>query len=272
MPHTLAVTKEFAGRLGEQTVIATLQLLGDPDANNVTETMPHGLRDKAAGQFNIMARRELRRSWALIVRSEPIVAAARATLEFEGALSKYLPTGDDDRMAKIDTSSVWSTLMKISGMLKSEHMRAPIRSSGRSGRPAMEAVRVLASLPAAMTATAYQEAIWLQVIRGLAHFRHGDVSFGRALYDARFHEIRLDRLLGAPNDALPALIEEAVDILASKNTHINMTDIVALALAPEGSDERNSIALKIAKDFVRGEWGPSKAAAASPQPATDAAA
>lgn len=94
---------------------------------------------------------------------------------------------------------------------------------------------------------------WVTIVAGLALTSPGGhmpaVSLGTALGEAKFHELRLDRLLSSEGAVRRSLLLRAVRFLLTKGQAFNWVD-AAMLLLSTGTTQEN-LRRRIAQDYYR---------------------
>lgn len=96
-------------------------------------------------------------------------------------------------------------------------------------------------------------AVALRAMATLADLYDPACRLGRALAEAGYAEMRLQRLLSCPADRLPVEVQTAARFLAAKKTATDYTDIVLLAVLdqPESAEQTRR---GIARDYFRTQY------------------
>lgn len=103
--------------------------------------------------------------------------------------------------------------------------------------------------PPDLQAPTWMLILWVLVMLGEAGHRP-DRPLGQALAEGQYAEARLERLLAAPEDLRPDLMQSAVRFLAAKGEGCNVAEIAAYLLTQD-PDKREALHRRIAADYYR---------------------
>ena len=80
------------------------------------------------------------------------------------------------------------------------------------------------------------------------------VSFGQALYDSGYSEVRLTKLLRASAEQLPTEVRSATQFVCSKQTRLNWTDVARLLFYAPDSEAGQRTRRYAARNYYSAEY------------------
>lgn len=147
---------------------------------------------------------------------------------------------------------VYATLNEIAAHLTPTD-KARLRSMSME-HPTLTYWEILAAVPDSFTTPGPCDDAWRVIVKALGHLEHGGPGLGRALADADYPTMRMDRLLAATGDALRGQVAEALRWLGATGTsRVRLSDAAVLMLADavSDSDADEYVRRSVALDYVR---------------------
>ena len=147
---------------------------------------------------------------------------------------------------------VYAMLSEIAAHL-TPNDKARLRSMSME-HPTLTYWEILAAVPENLTSRGPCDEAWRVIAKALGHLELGGAGLGRALADADYPEMRMDRLLAATGDALRGQVAEALRWLEATGTsRVRLSDAAVLMLADAVGDTTASedIRRRTALDYVR---------------------
>ena len=219
---------------------------------------PRDIEGEAASIEQVVAH-AVRRAFDIAVAATPRSEGAyRRIAEAEGSLdwriSEHLKGGatemtfDPPQLGR----RIHAALGEIAAHLTPQD-KARLRSMAME-HPTLTYWEILAAVPESLSSAGPCDEAWRVIAKALGHLALGGHGFGRALAEAHYPEMRMDRLLAATGDALRGQVADALRWLETTGTsRVRLSDVAVLMLADGISDAavEEYARRRVALDYVR---------------------